>query len=260
LYNHTVKFEKEEGIGIIILNRPKQMNALSVDLIEELSGLLDKVVKDNEIGVAILTGSEKVFCVGADIKEVSKIYTPVKARNFLAKVRSLFNKIEDLEKPVIAAVGGFALGGGCELALACDLRIAAENAKFGLPEIKLGIIPGGGGTQRLPRIIGMTKAKELLYTGDPIDAKEALLTGLVNKVVAVESLMDEGRKMASKIFRQPSFAIKMAKHAVNRGINMDVKSAIDYEARCAEMLFSTEDMKEGINAFIEKRQPTFVGR
>ena len=255
----TIKFEKNEGIGIIFLNRPKQMNALSVDLVEELSGLLDEIAGDVEIGVVIITGNERVFCVGADIKEVSSVDSPVKAHSFFAKIRSLFDKIEDLEKPVIAAVAGFALGGGCELALACDLRIAAENAKFGLPEIKLGIIPGGGGTQRLLRIMGVTKAKELIYTGESIDAKEAFARGLVNKVVTVESLMDEAKKMASKVTRHPSFALKMAKHAVNGGINMDIKSAIAYEARCLEILFSTEDMNEGINAFIEKRKPNFLG-
>ena len=257
---NTVKFKKDAGLGIINLNRPKQMNALNVGLVEELSWLLDKIAKDKEIGVVILTGNERVFCVGADLKEVSKVDTVIKAWDFFSKIRSLFDKIENLEKPVIAAVGGFALGGGCELALVCDLRIAAENAKFGLPEIKLGIIPGGGGTQRLSRIIGITKARELLYTGDSIDAKEAFIRGLVNKVVAVKSLMDEARKMASKIIRQPSFALKMAKHVVNNGTNMNMKSAIAYEARCVEILFSTGDMKESINEFIEKRKPNFIGK
>ncbi len=260
MYTNVIKYEKEEGIGIIFLNRPEQMNALSINLVEELSGLLDEIARDSKIGVVIIAGNERVFCVGADIKEVSNVDSPVKAHSFFAKIRSLFDKIEDLEKPVIAAVAGFALGGGCELALACDLRIAAMNATFGLPEIRLGIIPGGGGTQRLIRVMGITKAKELLYTGDSIDANEAFTRGLVNKIVADESLMDETKKMALRVIRQPSFALKMAKQAVNSGINMDMKSALAYEARCVEILFSTEDMREGISAFIEKRQPEFLGK
>ena len=255
-----IKFEREESIGTITLNRPEQMNALGTHLINQLSNLLDEIAKDDGIRVVILAGNERFFCVGADISEISKINTAVKAHAFFSNIQSFFNKVAEFEKPVIAAISGFALGGGCELALACDLRIAADNAKLGLPEIKLGIIPGGGGTQRLTRIIGITKTKELLYTGDSIDAKEALSMGLINKVTPVKSLIDESKKMASKIATKPPFAMKMAKHAVNGGINMDIKSAIAYEARCLEILFSTEDMKEGVNAFIEKRKPYFNGK
>jgi enoyl-CoA hydratase len=256
---NNIKFAKERNIGTIILNRPNQMNALNLDTVKELSDLLDEIARDDEIRVVILAGHQRFFCVGADITEVSKIDSTLKVHSFFSNIRSVFDKIGDFEKPVISAVSGFALGGGCELALACDLRIAAENAKFGLPEIKLGIIPGGGGTQRLSRIIGMTKAKELLFTGDFIDAQEAFSIGLVNKVVSVKSLMDETKKMASKIGAKPLLALKMAKHVVNSGINIDIKSAIAYEARCLEILFSTRDMREGINAFIEKRQPDFIG-
>jgi enoyl-CoA hydratase/carnithine racemase len=210
--------------------------------------------------VVILTGSEKLFAAGADITEISEIATPVEAHRFLKDVQVLFNRLEDLEKPVIAAISGLALGGGCELVLACDLRIAADNAMFGQPEIKIGVIPGAGGTQRLPRIIGVTKAKELLYTGDFIDAQEAHRIGLVNKVVPVGSLMEEAKKMALKIARQPGIALKVTKLAVNGGLNMDIKSAIAYEARCFEILFSTEDQKEGMKAFVEKRKPAFKNR
>jgi enoyl-CoA hydratase len=256
----TIKFRKEQQIGIISLNRPKQMNALNVEMIKKLSDLLDNISKNDEIRVVILTGNEKVFCVGADITEVSKFNTPVKAHTFVSEVQALFNRIEELEKPTIAAIVGFALGGGCELTLACDLRIAADNAMFGQPEIKLGVLPGGGGTQRLPRIIGITKAKELLYTGSSIDANEAWRIGLVNKVVPVKSLMDEARNIASKISKQPPYALKMTKLAINGGMNMDMKSAMAYEARCFEILFSTEDLKKGLKAFVRKREPTFVGR
>jgi enoyl-CoA hydratase len=222
--------------------------------------VLSEIEGDDEVKVAILAGSEKFFAAGADITEIGKIATPVEAHRFLKDAQAAFNNIEDMAKPVIAAISGLALGGGCELVLACDLRIAAENALFGQPEIKIGVIPGGGGTQRLPRIIGVTKAKELLYTGDFIDAQEAHRIGLVNKVVSVASLMEEAKKMALKIARQPGIALKMTKLAVNGGLNMDIKSAMAYEARCFEILFSTEDQKEGMRAFVEKRKPNFKNR
>jgi len=189
---------------------------------------------------------------GADITEVANIKTPDDAYNL--------RKLEDFDKPIIAAVSGVALGGGCELALACDLRIAAENAVFGLPEIKLGVLPGAGGTQRLPRLVGAANAKELLYTGDFINATEAYRIGLVNKIVPVETLRDESKAMAKKIANRPGIALKMIKIAVNGGLSMDLKSAMAYEARCFEILFSTEDRKEGMTAFIEKRKPSFKNR
>jgi enoyl-CoA hydratase len=256
----TILYEKSDGVATITLNRPKSMNALNSRVFKELDHVLSEIDGDDEVKVAILTGSEKFFAAGADITEIGEIATPVDAHRFLKDVQAVFNKIEDLEKPVIAAISGLALGGGCELVLACDLRIAAENAMFGQPEIKIGVIPGAGGTQRLPRIIGVTKAKELLYTGDFIDAQEAYRIGLVNKVVPVASLMEETRKMAAKIARQPGMALKVTKLAVNGGLNMDIKSAMAYEARCFEILFSTEDQKEGMKAFVEKRKPAFKNR
>jgi enoyl-CoA hydratase/carnithine racemase len=256
----TIIYEKKEGIGTITLNRPKMMNALNSRVFRELGHILVEIERDDSIAVVIITGGEKFFAAGADITEISGISTPIDAHDFLKEPQAVFNKIENLEKPIIAAVGGLALGGGCELAMACDLRIAAENASFGQPEIKIGVIPGGGGTQRLPRIVGVTKAKEILFTGDFIDASEAYRIGLVNKVIPVASLMDEARKMALKIARQPRLALKMTKLAINGGMNMELKSAIAYEARCSEILFSTEDQKEGMKAFIEKRKPVFNNR
>lgn len=253
----TILYEIKGDIGIITLNRPKSMNALNSQLLRELDNVLTDIDRDDFVKVVILTGSEKYFAAGADITEISNINTPVDAHRFLKEAQAVFNKIEDLEKPVIAAVGGLALGGGCELILACDLRIAADNSTFGQPEIKIGVIPGAGGTQRLPRVIGVTKAKELLYTGDLIDAQEAHRIGLVNKVVPLASLMEEATKMAMKIARQPGFALKVTKFAVNGGLNMDIRSAMAYEARCFEILFSTEDQKEGMKAFVEKRKPVF---
>lgn len=257
---NTMSYEKEDRIAVITLNRPMSMNAINSEFVDELDRILNEIAEDDEIGAVIITGSEKVFAAGADIKEVSSISTPVDAHSFVSRVQSVFNKIEKSEKPFIAAVSGLALGGGCELALACDIRIAAENAMFGQPEIKIGVIPGGGGTQRLPRLIGLGRAKELLYTGDPIDAQEAYRVGLTNKVVPVESLMDEAKKMAGKFVKQPRFALRITKMVVNEGINMDLKSALAHEARCLELLFSTEDQKEGMKAFVEKRKPVFKNR
>ncbi len=256
----TILYEKKESIGTVTLNRPKSMNAISSQLVSELSMVFEAISDDSDISAVIITGTEKVFAAGADIKEVSKLNTPFDAHSFVDKVQTLFNKIENLPIPVIAAVGGLALGGGCELCLACDIRIAAENAVFGQPEIKIGVIPGGGGTQRLPRLVGTGIAKELLYTGDPVDAKEAFRIGLVNKVVPGASLMEEALKMAGKMVRQPKFALEITKMVVNNGMNMDISSALAYEARCFELLFSTDDQKEGMKAFIEKRKPSFRGQ
>jgi enoyl-CoA hydratase len=256
----TITYVKESGICVITLNRPKRMNALNDELLRDLDKVLDDIAGDNEIGAVIITGGEKFFCVGADIIEAEKLVSPVDAHGFETRVQRVFNKIWELEKPVIAAVSGPALGGGCELSLACDIRIVAENASFGQPEIKIGVIPGGGGTQRLPRLIGLGRAKELLYTGDAIDSQEAFRIGLANRVFPVDSLLDEAKKLAAVMVQRPALALKMTKMAVNQGINMDIHSALAHEARCFELLFSSEDQKEGMKAFIEKRRPIFKGR
>jgi len=258
-YN-TINYEKAEGIGIITLNRPRSMNSLNSELLREMAAVLAEIADDDEVRVVILTGSEKFFAAGADITEIGNIATAADAHRFLKTAHAAFNGLENLEKPVIAAISGLALGGGCELLLACDLRICAENAVFGQPEIKIGVIPGAGGTQRLPRVIGLTKAKELLYTGDSMDAGEALRTGLVSKVVPVGAVLDEAKALAKKIARLPAIALRVTKDVVNTGMNLDLKSAILYEARCFEMLFDTEDQKEGMSAFVEKRKPVFKGK
>ncbi len=252
----SILYEKSGGVGTITLNRPKSMNALSRTLLEELGHALQQMALDDDTKCVILAGHEKFFAAGADITEVVNIISPADAYQFSKSV-DFIRRMEDFDKPVIAAVSGMALGGGCELALACDLRIAAENAQFGLPEIKIGVMPGAGGTQRLPRLIGAGKAKELLYTGDFVDAAEAYRLGLVNRVVPVDSLMDEARALAKKIAARPGIAVRMIKLAVEGGLSMDVKSAIAYEARCFETLFSTEDRVEGMKAFVEKRKPVF---
>ncbi len=256
----TILYEVENGIALIRLNRPKSLNALNHELIGELGAVFDRIGSDDAIGAVIVTGSEKAFAAGADIKEIVEIASPVAAHSFISRIHAVFDKIERLSKPVIAAVSGFALGGGCELALVCDIRIASESAIFGLPEIKIGVIPGGGGTQRLPRLVGLGRAKELLFSGDSIDAMEAYRIGLANKVVPVDSLLNEARKTAEKFIAQPGFALRILKMLVNDGINMDLRSALAHERRSFEVLFSTEDRKEGMQAFIEKRKPIYKGK
>ena len=255
----TIRLEDSEGIATITLNRPESMNAFNREMIVELNHVFNDIFLDSNINVVIITGNENFFAAGADISEVSTITSPVDAYEKFKSVE-LFSKLEDFDKPIIAAIHGFALGGGCELAMACDLRIAADNCVFGLPEIRIGVIPVGGGTQRLPRLIGIGRAKELLYTGDTIDAQEAYRVGLVNKVVPVDKVMDAARKLASKISRRPAISLRAIKLAVNGGMNMDIKSAMAYESRCFEILFSTEDQKEGMRAFMEKRKPVFKNR
>ena len=257
---NTIIYNSEEGVGIITMNRPKSMNAINDEFVRELGQAIDLIEADEKVEAVIVTGGEKIFAAGADIKYVMGIGTPLEAHEFVSDVQSLFSRLENLEKPTIAAVGGLALGGGCELALACDIRLAAENAIFGLPEIKIGVLPGGGGTQRLPRLIGAGRAKEMLYSGDPIDADEAYRIGLANKVVKADALMDEAKKLARNLGQRPAFALKMIKTSVNRGMSMDLQSALAHEARCFEILFSTEDQKEGMKAFVEKREPKFKGK
>jgi len=258
-YN-TIIYEKAEGIGTITLNRPKSMNSLNTELFKDMSEVLGRISKDPEVRVLILTGSEKFFAAGADITEIRSISNAVEAHAFLEKVNALFNALENLEKPTIAAISGLALGGGCELLMACDIRICAENAIFGQPEIKIGVIPGAGGTQRLPRIIGITKAKELLFTGDTMNAAEALRVGLVSKVVPTGKLLEEARAIAGKIARQPGVALRVTKDVINTGMSVDLKTALSYEGRCFEMLFDTHDQKEGMTAFVEKRKPKFLDK
>ncbi len=256
----TILFKKDNGLATITLHRPETLNALNRQAFSELQLVLAEIEKDDAIKVVILTGGDKCFAAGVDIREIDQIASPAEARRFLKEANRVFDSMEELEKPIIAAICGLALGGGCALALACDLRIAADNATFGQPEIKIGVIAGGGGTQRLPRIIGVTKAKELLYTGDYIDADEAYRIGLLNKVVAPAALVDEARAMALKIAHQPRLALQATKLAINAGYSMDTRAAIAYEARCFELLFASEDRREGVLAYMEKRKPVFTDR
>jgi len=253
----TLKCRIQEGIAQVVINRPEVLNSLNDQVIQELGEIFAELEKNNEVRAIILTGEgTKAFAAGSDITEM-KQFSVMKAREFALRVYRTQAKIETIPKPVIAAVNGFALGGGCELMMSCDIRIASSNAKFGQPEIKLGIIPGGGGTQRLPRLIGIGRAKELVFTGELIDAKRAYEIGLVNKVVPPERLMEEAQKIASKIASKSLPILRLAKEALNYGYSMDLEKALEFEIECFGHCFNTEDHVEGISAFIEKRKPSF---
>ncbi|KEI05580.1 short-chain-enoyl-CoA hydratase [Clostridium botulinum] len=250
----NILLEKENNIAIVTINRPKALNALNTDTLNELELVVDEVAKDDDILVVILTGAgEKAFVAGADISEM-KDKNVMEGRKFGLLGNKIFRKVETLEKPVIAAVNGFALGGGCELSMACDIRIASKKAKFGQPEVSLGITPGFGGTQRLARHVGMGMAKELIYSAKNINADEAFRIGLVNKVAAPEELMKEAKKLANEIAGRAPIAVKLCKQAINRGIQVDIDTAINIEAEIFGECFSTEDQKDAMTAFVEKRK------
>jgi enoyl-CoA hydratase len=247
----------EGNVGIVTLNRPKVLNALNHELMDELVNALEAFEKDDNVRAIVLTGSERAFAAGADIKEMSE----ESAISILLKNRfATWDKIRTMKKPIIAAVSGFALGGGCELAMNCDIIIASESAQFGQPEINLGVIPGAGGTQRLTRVVGKYKAMEMILTGRPITAHEALAFGLVNKVVPVELFLEEAKAMAKEIAKKSPIAVRLAKEAVLKTFDMSISEGLEFERKNFYMLFASEDQKEGMKAFLEKRQASFVGR
>lgn len=248
-----VELEKKGAVGVITMNRPEALNALNDQVLRDLDSVLDQVEHDEEILVVVLTGAGRSFVAGADIGQMSN-FTAVEAKAFGVYGNQVFLKLENLTKPTIAAVNGFALGGGCELCMACDIRLASEKAKFGQPEVGLGIIPGFGGTQRMARIIGTGPAMELIYTADTIDAQRALEIGMVNHVVPADQLMDEAMKLAQKICTNAQKAIRASKLAIRRGIDCDISTAVSYEALAFATCFGTEDQKEGMQAFLEKRK------
>ena len=248
---------KEGSIGIIQLNRPKVMNALNFELMTELVNALEQLDRDAAIKVVILTGGERAFAAGADLAEMS-LATPVEL--VLGRRFELWDRIRRISKPIIAAVNGYCLGGGNELAMNCDLIVASETATFGQPEVNVGIIPGAGGTQRLPRAVGKYKAMEMILTGKSISADEAYRIGLVNHVVPPESLMEEAKKMATDIASKPPISIRSAKEAILRAQDTTLEVGLEFERKAFYMLFATEDGKEGMKAFLEKRKPTFKGK
>jgi len=253
----TLLVEKDNGVCTITLNRPDRLNAINYQLAIELDTALTEIEEDDEVRTVILTGAGRGFCAGADIKDMAD---PNAKPLPIGKRHTFFNTLEDLEKPVIAAINGPCNGGGLEIALCCDFRIASETANLGLGEVKLGVIPAGGGTARLPRLIGPGRAKEFLYFGNRIDGKKAYEIGLVNKVVPPDELMEEAKKWAAELAERPPLSLKMLKYCVNLGMHMDLLGAIDYEGRCAAFLRNTEDHKEGVMAFVEKRKPVFKGK
>lgn len=253
-------YEKQGALGFITLNRPNEMNAFSNALVEELDRAIDLVEKDAEIRVLIITGSgEKAFMAGADIKELQN-RDFILGREQTRRRQQVLNKIVEMKIPVIAAINGFALGAGLELALACTLRVACEEARLGAPEVNLAIIPGDGGTQRLPRMIGFGRAMEMVLTGDFIDAQEAYRIGLVNKVVPKDDLMEAVKKMAEKIASKAPLAIQCAKEAVNRSLEVGIYEGLAHESYLHAYVCATEDKKEGVSAFLEKRKPVFQGK
>lgn len=251
---NNLLLEVEDDIAVLTINRPKALNALNSETLEELTVCLNEVEANDDIKVLILTGAgDKSFVAGADIKEMVN-FTAAEARAFGMRASIPFFKLQNMRQVTIAAVNGYALGGGNEISMACDIRIAADNAVFGQPEVGLGIIPGFGGTQRLARLVGMGRAKEMIFTASNIKADEAYRIGLVNKVVPHDELMDTAKKMAKKITRNASYAVSIAKAAINNGYDMDIQNAVEYEANLFGITNATHDKKEGMNAFIEGRK------
>lgn len=244
---------------VVTVSRPSALNALNSSVLKELDALLDAVKDDASVYSLVLTGDGKAFVAGADIGEMSTL-SGVEGKVFGALGLKVFRKLETLPQPTVAAVNGFALGGGCELAMACDIRIASEKAKFGQPEVGLGITPGFGGTQRLPRLVGVAKAKELIFTGGHIGAEEAKVIGLVNQVVAPEELMETALKLTKKMNRNGQLAVRLSKEAINTGIETDVETGFNIESSLFGLCFSTEDQKEAMNAFLSKEKPNFQNK
>ncbi len=255
----TILCDRQGPVAIVAITRPRYMNAISSKMLIELARCFDAISADADVRAVILTGSNGVFCAGGDIGMLASLGSPANAQGFVAFTRLVFGKIHNLARPVIAAVNGPALGGGCELALACDLRIAGESATLGQPEIRHGILPGAGGTQRLPRLVGIARAKELLYSGDIVNATEAYRIGLVNRVVADEVLAAEAMAWAQQLATMPQFALRLTKNAVNDGADVALETGLAIEARCFEMVFSSRDADEGLNAFLQKRKAVFEG-
>jgi enoyl-CoA hydratase len=250
----------ENNIGLITINRPDKLNALNAETVTELFQVLKKLRQNDSVAVIIITGSgEKAFVAGADIAEISR-HDEISGRIFATRGQRVYRYLEKLEKPVIAAINGFALGGGCELAMACHIRIASDNAKFGQPEINLGLIPGYGGTQRFPRLIGTTKALYYLLTGEMFDAQRALELGLISEIVPQAELMTRATKIAEVLCEKSPIAVKYILQAVTEGIEQNLDTALHVESELFGNICATEDMKEGTAAFLEKRKPNFKGK
>ena len=255
-YEHIV-VSSDEGVGVIALNRPQVLNALNQALMEELAAAMEAMDRDDAVRCVVLTGNERAFAAGADVREFADATTSDMVRGYRFQQ---WQRIRMVAKPVVAAVSGFALGGGCELAMSCDIIVASETARFGQPEIRLGLMPGAGGTQRLTRAIGKSRAMELVLTGRYLTAEEAFRRGLVSRVVPVELYLDEAKRLAREIAAQPPIAVRMAKEAVLQAFETTLAGGLEFERRCFHLLFGTEDKREGVRAFLEKRPARFTGR
>ncbi len=255
----TMLYEKEGNIGIMTLNRPKVMNALDIDVLIDLTSILDIIEADDEVKAVILTGSPKVFAAGGDIAYMLTV-TATDVEKFIAKTHAIFNRIESFCKPIVAAIAGLAFGGGVEIALACDIRIAAEGSMLGVPESNLGLFPAAGGTQRLSKIVGLGWAKDMVLTGEPITVDTAHRIGLITRVVKPENLMAEAKKVATLLASKAPITANITKQSLNNSIHADLGSALLFDQKCFAYLFATEDHTEGLKAFIEKRKPEFKGK
>ena len=255
----NLKYEIEDGIALVTMNRPDVMNALYPETLDSIIAFADMAEKNDEIKAIIFTGEGKAFVAGADIESFTR-WTPLEGRNNTIKGQVAFSKLENLPIPVIAAVNGYALGGGCEFAMACEIRIASEKAKFGQPEVNLGLIPGFGGTQRLPRLIGVGRARYYTYTAEMIPADEAYRIGLADKVVSADELIDAANEVAKTILSKAPVAIGLAKKAINTGSDLSMQAGLDLEAESFGMVFATDDRLEGTTAFVQKRKAEFKGK
>jgi len=255
----TLQYREDDAVATILLSRAQKKNSFNAQMRQEMANLLRDLAHKRGIRAVIITGGDEIFCAGADIGEIQGAISAEAAYQHAREFQVLFDQVESLPQPVIAAVSGYTLGGGCELALACDFRIASETARFGLPEIKIGAFPGGGGTQRLSRLIGIAKAKEIILTGEPISAQAALSIGLVMKVTPKEKLMEEVNGLAAQLAALPRLALQASKMLINRSQDVDLATGLELEARTFGGIAHTHDLAEGTRAFLGKRKPNFTG-
>lgn len=255
----TLLYREDGAVATIRLNRPQKKNSLNGEMRQELEQALQAIARKTDILALVVTGGDEIFCAGADIGEMAGPASAESSYRHAREFQILFDQVESLPQPVIAAVSGYALGGGCELALAADFRIASETARFGLPEIKIGAFPGGGGTQRLSRLIGAAKAKEMILIGDPITAQEAHAVGLVTKVAAKDKYFEDATNLAAKLAALPRLALQASKMLINRSQDIDLATGLEFEARTFGGLAHSRDLAEGTRAFLEKRKPNFTG-